>query len=91
MRQTPEPEAVDPLRCTGCQDYAPEEDNAPLGGALAMRELFGHTGHTGALTLGQRQGPDGRVYEGYFEQRLCGPEPAQLGPDDFHWSPEPEA
>ncbi len=87
MRQTPEPEAVDPLRCTGCQDYAPEEDNAPLGGALAMRELFGHTGHTGALTLGQRQGPDGRTYDGYFPEPVDDDDGLD-SPDKFRWKPE---
>lgn len=37
---------------------------------------------------GSRPGPDGRIYEGWFERRLCATDSAQLGPDEYHWSPD---
>ena len=49
MRQTPKPEA-DPV----AEIIPIRSDDDEITAAFEMRKLFGHTGHTGALTLGQR-------------------------------------
>ena len=55
---------------------------------MSDNELHGCAGLPDLLR-GQRQGSDGRMYEGFFEQRsLWWPDPPQLSPDEYRWSPD---